>query len=98
MKIKMKMKMSNETVTDLIWKWNIIEIWKDINPSTTLYDLIYTPRPTNWLKLGKELGCQTIDGLDMLIQQGAASLKIWSSCEVIPTKAMRASAEDHLYT
>ena len=41
------------------------------------YDLIYTPRPTQFLKEAKALGLTTIDGLEMLVQQGAAALEIW---------------------
>jgi shikimate dehydrogenase len=42
-----------------------------------VYDSIYTPRPTRLLELASEQGCLAIDGLEMLIQQGAAALEIW---------------------
>lgn len=41
------------------------------------YDLIYTPNPTQFLKLAQTQGATTIDGLEMLLQQGVAALKIW---------------------
>lgn len=41
------------------------------------YDLIYTPRPTQFLQHAKAHGALTIDGLPMLVQQGAAALEIW---------------------
>lgn len=41
------------------------------------YDLIYTPRPTRFLSLTSQRGLKTIDGLEMLVQQGAAALEIW---------------------
>ncbi len=72
------------------------EDWSSINKETTLYDLIYTPRPTPWLLWGKEKGLKTIDGLEMLIQQGAASLKLWSGVENIPIEIMRNAAKTHL--
>ena len=72
------------------------EIWANLNPNTVLYDLIYTPQPTAWLALGKKYGCVTIDGLEMLIQQGAASLRLWSGLEEIPIQAMRNAAENFL--
>ena len=72
------------------------EIWNDLRPSTTLYDLIYTPRPTPWLTLGAERGCRTIDGLEMLIQQGAASLRRWSGCSTVPVEVMRQAALNSL--
>ncbi len=72
------------------------EIWNSLSNKTILYDLIYTPRPTNWLKLGQEKNCVTIDGLDMLVQQGALSIKLWSGFNNIPTQIMKSYAEKHL--
>ncbi len=68
------------------------KIWENLKEDTTLYDLIYTPRPTEWLKLGQRYGCKTIDGLEMLIEQGAASLRLWSGIEKIPTEHMKQAA------
>lgn len=42
------------------------------------YDLIYTPRPTQFLKLAAACGLKTLDGFEMLVQQGAAALEIWT--------------------
>ena len=58
----------------------------------TVYDLIYTPRPTALLRLALERGCSAIDGLEMLVQQGAASLRLWSGRPDVPVQAMRAAA------
>jgi shikimate dehydrogenase len=63
-----------------------------LSPATTVYDLIYTPRPTALLRLARQQGCRTIDGLEMLVQQGAASLRLWSGLEEMPVIAMRAAA------
>ncbi len=43
-----------------------------------VYDLIYNPRPTKFLKSAENEGLKTIDGLEMLIQQAILNLKIWS--------------------
>ena len=72
------------------------EIWDCLSSKTILYDLIYTPRPTNWLKLGQQKNCLTIDGLDMLVHQGALSIKLWSGFDSVPIKIMKSSAEKHL--
>mgnify|MGYP001465662478 CR=1 FL=1 len=72
------------------------EIWENLKSSATLYDLIYNPRPTAWLENGERYNCKIIDGLEMLIQQGAASLKLWSGFEEIPTKTMRIAAKKFL--
>jgi shikimate dehydrogenase len=48
-------------------------------PTTAIaYDLIYTPRPTQFLQRARERGLLTIDGVEMLVQQGAAALAIWT--------------------
>jgi len=72
------------------------KIWNNLTNKTILYDLIYTPRPTNWLRLGQEKNCFTIDGLDMLVEQGALSIKLWSGFNNVPTKIMKSSAKKHL--
>ena len=72
------------------------EIWDSLSSKTILYDLIYTPRPTNWLKLGEQKNCFTIDGLDMLVEQGALSIKLWSGFNNVPTQIMKSSAKKHL--
>lgn len=41
------------------------------------YDLIYTPNPTQFLRLAKQRNAIAIDGLEMLVQQGVAAFKIW---------------------
>ncbi len=72
------------------------KIWQSLSSQTILYDLIYTPRPTNWLKIGKEKNCLTLDGLDMLVEQGALSIKLWSGFDTIPTESMKSTAKKHL--
>ena len=72
------------------------DIWKNLKQNTILYDLIYTPRPTKWLKLGLKKDCQIIDGLEMLIQQGAASLRLWSGYQEIPINTMKKSVKKYL--
>ena len=58
----------------------------------TVYDLIYVPRPTTLLRRAAERGCRTVDGLEMLVQQGAASLRLWSGVAEVPLAAMRQAA------
>ena len=72
------------------------EIWNCLSNKTILYDLIYTPRPTNWLKLGQKKNCFVIDGLDMLVGQGALSIKLWSGFNDVPIQIMKSSAKKHL--
>ena len=72
------------------------EVWDNLLPNTILYDLVYNPNPTEWLKKGLEKNCEIIDGLEMLIQQGAASLRLWSGIKEIPIEEMRKAAKLYL--
>jgi shikimate dehydrogenase len=54
-----------------------------------VYDLIYTPRPSQLLRQAAQQGCPCLDGLEMLVQQGAAALRHWSGLQDIPVEAMR---------
>ncbi len=53
-----------------------IEI-KKANCSSTFYDIIYKPRKTKFLLDASLFGCQTINGIDMLIYQALLSEEIW---------------------
>ena len=72
------------------------DIWRHLKKDSTLYDLIYTPRPTEWLRNGAKMNCNIIDGLDMLIHQGAASLRLWSDFKEIPIRKMKYAALNYL--
>lgn len=45
-------------------------------------DIIYNPRETKLMKLAKEAGCPTFNGLYMLLYQGAEAFKIWTGQEM----------------
>jgi shikimate dehydrogenase len=59
------------------------------------YDLIYTPNPTQFLKLAAAQGATVIDGLEMLVQQGVAALEIWLQ-QPVPVDLMRNSLTTYL--
>ena len=63
-----------------------------LRPDCGVYDLIYTPRPTALLREAAARGCRTWDGLEMLVQQGAAALRLWSGRDSVPVAVMRAAA------
>jgi len=43
-----------------------------------IMDIVYEPLQTRFLREAKEKGCLTINGLEMLVRQGAAQLMIWT--------------------
>jgi len=49
-----------------------------LTPQHLLYDLVYNPLETAFLKEGKQKGCITINGLDMLKLQAEKSWEIWN--------------------
>lgn len=53
------------------------ELWERLAPGAIAYDLIYVPRPTLFLQQACQRGAKAIDGLEMLVQQGAAALTLW---------------------
>ncbi len=63
--------------------------------SLIAYDLIYTPSPTVFLQQAMQRGAMAIDGLEMLVQQGAAALQLWVQ-QNVPVEVMRRSLQVHL--
>lgn len=59
------------------------------------YDLIYTPNPTVFLQSARDQGATAIDGLEMLVYQGAAALEIWLR-QPAPVEVMRTALHQHL--
>lgn len=55
-------------------------------------DLVYRPRRTRFLRDAATVGLTTIDGLGMLVHQGAASFRAWTGREA-PTERMRRAVE-----
>ena len=53
-----------------------------LTPGHILYDLVYNPLLTAFLKKGKERGCQTIGGLKMLHLQAERSWEIWNNADI----------------
>lgn len=66
-----------------------------IQPTAIAYDLIYTPRPTRFLQQAQTQGAATLDGLEMLLYQGAAALQQWVG-QPVPLDKMRQALTDHL--
>ncbi|MBW4521394.1 MAG: shikimate dehydrogenase [Scytolyngbya sp. HA4215-MV1] len=66
-----------------------------LQPGTIAYDLIYTPNPTRFLQQAQARGGLAIDGLEMLVQQGAAALQGWLD-QPVPIATMRQVLQTHL--
>lgn len=54
------------------------EVLSKLPPETVIYDVIYNPIKTLLIQNAEKRGLITINGLDMLINQGAKALEIWT--------------------
>ena len=70
--------------------------WTSLNSKTVIYDLIYNPQETTLLNLSRKKGCQTINGMQMLVAQGAKSLSFWTDGLKIPIEIMEEAIKKHL--
>ncbi len=64
-----------------------------LDKTRAVYDMIYQPAETPLLTAARAAGCQTANGLGMLLHQGAKALEIWSG-QAAPLKLMRAALEE----
>ncbi len=62
-----------------------------------VFDLVYTPSLTPLLRLAQQGGARTLDGLPMLVYQGAAAFERWTGMPA-PLKLMKAKAQAALGT
>jgi len=61
-----------------------------------VYDMIYRPAETAFLKAARSVGCRTANGLGMLLYQGAKALELWSG-KPAPLEIMRRALEKNIY-
>ncbi|MBS1863096.1 MAG: shikimate dehydrogenase [Actinobacteria bacterium] len=59
-------------------------------PEQVVVDMVYGEGPSALLAAAAAAGASTVDGLEMLVQQGALSLRIWTGAEP-SLEAMRAA-------
>ncbi len=59
-----------------------------LRPDLIVSDVVYAPRETALLKMAKEVGCKTLNGLGMMLFQGAAAFKLWTG-EDMPIEHMK---------
>jgi shikimate dehydrogenase len=61
----------------------------NLSSRTIVVDLVYG-RSTPLLRAASAAGCASMDGLEMLVQQGAESFRLWNGVEP-DVEAMRAA-------
>ncbi|HVC22059.1 MAG TPA: shikimate dehydrogenase [Candidatus Dormibacteraeota bacterium] len=63
-----------------------------LSPDLVVFDLVYWPRATPLGRRARAEGCRLVDGLEMLVEQGALSFQAWTGIEP-PIPEMRRAAQ-----
>jgi shikimate dehydrogenase len=63
----------------------------DLHGGQVVVDMVYGSEPGALLEAAAAAGAETIDGIEVLVRQGAASLEIWTGLEA-PVDVMRDAA------
>ena len=66
-----------------------------LHPGLLVYDLVYSPRCTPLLAAAAQVGCDTLNGLPMLVHQGARAFELWTG-SAPPVSVMLEAAEQSL--
>lgn len=67
-----------------------------LRPQTAVYDIVYTPPETRLLLAASQRECHTIQGLSMLVYQGAIAFEKWTKVTP-PVKTMKQVLQQALY-
>lgn len=85
----------------LIVNTSSIGMYPDIDDSATtipesfvkdqiVFDVVYTPLKTKFLKIAEQQGAKIIPGLKMFVEQGALSFELWTGEKMQTDKVLRA--------
>jgi shikimate dehydrogenase len=66
-----------------------------LHPGLIVFDLVIRPRRTALLIRAEAAGCRTVEGVDMLVEQGARSFELWTGRDA-PVEVMRRAARKAL--
>ncbi len=70
------------------------DILKTLPEGAAVYDIVYNPLKTEFIKLANKNGYRTITGLDMLVYQGAKAFEIWTGQKAKPDVMKIAALEE----
>jgi shikimate dehydrogenase len=69
--------------------------YRTLGTAMVVADVIFNPPLTVFLREAAQRGCPTLDGLGMLVNQGAIAFKIWTGIDP-DTSVMREALEEYL--
>jgi shikimate dehydrogenase len=65
-----------------------------LHAGLAVMDIVYNPRETQLLKDAKRVGCKTIPGLEMFLNQAVTQFELWTN-QAAPVAVMRTVLESH---
>lgn len=68
---------------------------RSLDPAMVVCDVIPNPPRTRFLRDAGERGCRTLDGLGMLVDQGAVAIELWTG--VTPDREVMRAALDEIF-
>jgi len=66
-----------------------------LRPEHVVFDIVYTPRETRLLREARSVGCKTIPGLEMFVNQAVVQFELWTGRDA-PVDVMRKVVEENL--
>jgi shikimate dehydrogenase len=66
-----------------------------LRPEQFIFDIVYTPRETRLLREARSVGCKTIAGLEMFVNQAVVQFELWTNTDA-PVDIMRKIVEENL--
>jgi shikimate dehydrogenase len=89
----------NATSIGLNHPEQVIDIsWEGVRPETVVADVVFNPPETQFLKQARARGCRTLDGLGMLVNQGAIAFRKWTGVEPDVAVMRQALSESFAYS
>ena len=73
----------------------ITDIEDSFNEEQIVFDLVYNPTKTHFLKMAEMQGAKVVGGLNMLISQAAKSFELWTGVEM-PVEKISESLKNYL--
>ncbi len=68
-----------------------------VSPGAALFDLVYRPGETAWIRQGRLAGLVGLDGLPMLLEQGASAFECWFDAPAPRDVMQRALAPEFVW-
>lgn len=66
-----------------------------LRPDQTVFDIVYTPRETRLLRDARSVGCKTVPGLEMFVNQAVVQFELWTG-KTAPIAVMKSIVEENL--